>query len=87
MTGDAFLSLWTNAVIVDLKGKVAKRKGTLTKETIFQIYRLRGEGKTFAEISTRLGGKPHKVTVRDICNNAVDAYKELYKEYYQNVNH
>ena len=62
MTGDAFLSLWTNAVLVDLKGKVA-------------------------EISTRLGGKPHKVTVRDICNNAVDAYKELYKEYYQNVNH
>ena len=71
----------------DLKETAAKRKGTLTKETIFQIYRLRGEGKTFAEISTRLGGKPHKVTVRDICNNAVDAYKELYKEYYQNVNH
>ena len=35
----------------------------------------------------RPDGKPHKVTVRDICNNAVDAYKELYKEYYQNVNH
>ena len=69
----------------DLKETGAKRKGSLSRETIFSIYRLRGEGKTFTEISACLGGSPHKVTVRDICNNAVDAYKELYKEYYQNV--
>ena len=70
----------------DLSETGAKRRGSIPRETVFQIYRFRSEGKTFTEISAILDGKPHKVTVRDMCNNAVDAYKELYEEYHQNVN-